>query len=61
VHIREGEVPSSVNPRVHASCPSLLNSLGGVVSADQVVDDVRVPDALLDRLGVVKVVFLAFI
>ena len=58
VHIREGVVPNPVSrwPSAHAPTP---DSLGGIVAADQVVDNVRVPDALLDRLGVVQVVFLA--
>lgn len=32
--------------------------LGGVVAADQVIHNVGVADALLDRLGVAKIVFL---
>lgn len=31
--------------------------LGGIVAADEVVDDVRVPDTGFDRLGVAQIVF----
>lgn len=59
--VLQGEVPGPVSswPIPPSQARPRADSLGGVVPADQVVDDVRVPDALLDRLGVVQIVFLA--
>jgi hypothetical protein len=48
--------PSAPPLRSH---PQHISSLGRVVPADQIVDDVGMPDALLNGLGVVEVVFLA--
>lgn len=59
MHVLQGEVPRPVSYRPKGSNLPGLGSLGRVVAANQVVDDVRVPDALLNRLGVVEVVFLA--
>jgi hypothetical protein len=58
VHVGEREVPGPVSP----AFPLVLTrsgSLGGIVAADKVIDDIGMPDALLDRLGVAQVVFLA--
>lgn len=56
MHIGEGEVPGrSARPYLY---PPPCNSLGRIVPANQVVHDIRMPDALLDRLGVAQVVFL---
>jgi hypothetical protein len=59
VDVGEGEVPRCVSPAPVIPSTTPLNSLGRVVPADQIVDDVGMPDALLNGLGVVEVVFLA--
>jgi hypothetical protein len=48
MYVFEREVPSSVSPAGLAQLADHLNSLRRIVSADQVVHDVRMPDALFD-------------
>jgi hypothetical protein len=57
VDIRVGEVPAHIS----ISCRPIdcfHHELGRVLTADKVVDHVGVTDALFDRLGVAKIVFL---
>lgn len=57
VDILVGEVPGRVSgyPASRSTKPS---SLGGVLTADKVVDNIGVTHALLNGLGVAQVVFL---
>lgn len=63
VDVLEREVPETQVNTCPSPSPPLLfpaspNSLGRIIATDQVVDDIRVSDALLDGLGVAQVELL---
>lgn len=58
VHVVKREVPRRSSAPDFPQFPQ-ANSLRWVVPSDKVVDDVRMPDALLDGLGVPQIKFLS--
>lgn len=58
VDILEGVVPRRFLSYRSSNAPRFIDLLGGVVTADQVVDNIGVSNALFDRLSVVEVVLL---